>query len=126
MVLGCSSSDQSDSTDYPGDPLATIMAQCEFSLAHKGCDSKCILDSLNINEFGGADCPGSEEVHRQTDLAPYRTCLDACTVAKDCAPQAGKLRECACAGMCASRLSKRTQGMMAYEADCYMQLPRCQ
>lgn len=125
IFLGCSSTDDSDSTDYPGDPLATIKAQCEFSLAHKGCDGKCILDSLNINEFGGAKCPGSEEVHRQPDLESYQACLNTCAESKDCAPR-GKLRECECASMCASKLSKRTQGMMAYEADCYMQLSSCQ
>lgn len=127
IVLACSSSDPNDTTSYQGDPLAAIRAECEFRFDHKGCDGQCTEDALNINHPGGASCPGSKGLFDDPKaLDPFFTCRNACTVTKKCSPEPITEYDCACTAQCASKLSKRLQGMLAYDGDCYRNLPRCQ
>lgn len=128
LVVACSCSGAESSTSYPGDPLAAIEANCTFLQTHKGCDSSCINDLLNINEFGGTVCEGSkplDDVDPKT-FEPYYTCRNACA-STQCASVPKKQSDCACTRRCAElHLSRRVQGLLAYEGDCGRALPRCQ
>ena len=127
LFVACSGGE--NASTYPGDALAAIEAQCTYSQAHKGCDRQCVLDSLNVNEFMGAVCEGSKPLD---DVDPmvfteYFACRKVCPSAKCASNSAVTQFDCACDRKCAElHLSKRVQGLQAFQADCVRALPSCQ
>jgi hypothetical protein len=114
-IAACSSSDSDDNTStYPGDAEAAIRSRCEAELTGKReCDSDCILAQLNL------DCPASKELDGSSDFSAYVKCLAACPAAKMCSSSTSRaLYECDCVITCARQRTKKTQGLLAFDADC--------